>query len=74
MKWERPGGQWPPGPAAWPLPPRLSLHADDTDDAGASPTLVGGSDTFNVGATLNVGATQASGTYSGTFAVTVNYN
>ena len=43
-------------------------------DAGASPSLVGGSDTFNVGATLNVGATQAAGTYSGTFAVTVNYN
>ncbi len=45
-----------------------------SDDAGACPTLVGGSDTFNVGATLNVGAAQASGTYSGTFAVTVNYN
>ncbi len=45
-----------------------------TDDAGASPTLPGGSDTFNVGATLNVGATQAAGTYSGTFSVTVNYN
>ncbi len=45
-----------------------------TDDAGATPTLVGGSDTFNVGATLNVGANQAAGTYSGTFDVTVNYN
>ncbi len=45
-----------------------------TDDAGASPTLSSGSDTFNVGATLHVGATQASGTYSGTFSVTVNYN
>ncbi len=46
-----------------------------TDDAGASPKLTaGGSETFNVGATLNVGATQAAGTYSGTFAVTVNYN
>ncbi len=43
-------------------------------DAGATPTLVGGSDAFNVGATLNVGATQAVGTYSGTFDVTVNYN
>ncbi len=44
-------------------------------DAGASPKLpVGGSETFNVGATLHVGATQAAGTYSGTFAVTVNYN
>ncbi|MCH6590185.1 MAG: DUF4402 domain-containing protein, partial [Proteobacteria bacterium] len=28
-------------------------------DAGGTPTLSGGSDTFNVGATLNVGATQA---------------
>ncbi len=43
-------------------------------DAGATPTLVGGSDTFNVGATLSVGAAQAGGTYSGTFSVTVNYN
>ena len=45
-----------------------------TDDAGATPTLVGGSDTFNVGATLKVGATQAAGNYSGTFSVTANYN
>ncbi len=45
-----------------------------TDDAGVPPTLAGGSDTFNVGATLNVGAAQAAGTYSGTFTVTVNYN
>ncbi len=45
-----------------------------TDDAGANPRLTGGSDTFNVGATLHVGATQASGTYSGTFSVTANYN
>ncbi len=44
------------------------------DDAGGTPTLAGGSDTFNVGATLHVGATQAAGPYSGTFAVTVNYN
>ncbi len=43
-------------------------------DAGVTPTLVSGSDTFNVGATLHVGAAQASGTYSGTFSVTVNYN
>ncbi len=46
-----------------------------TDDAGASPKLLpGGSETFNVGATLSVGAAQAAGTYSGTFSVTVNYN
>ncbi len=43
-------------------------------DAGVTPTLAGGSDTFNVGATLHVGATQASGTYSDTYSVTVNYN
>ncbi len=45
-----------------------------THDAGGAPTLPGGTDTFNVGATLNVGATQAAGTYSGPFTVTVNYN
>ncbi len=43
-------------------------------DAGATPTLIGGSDTFNVGATLLVGGSQAAGTYSGLFTVTVNYN
>ncbi len=45
-----------------------------THDAGGAPTLVFGSDTFNVGATLKVDPNQAVGTYSGTFAVTVNYN
>ena len=29
---------------------------------------------FNVGATLNVGANQAAGSYTGTFSVTVDYN
>ena len=43
-------------------------------DAGGNPKLSGGSLTFNVGAKLHVGAAQAEGTYSGTFAVTVNYN
>ena len=46
-----------------------------THDAGGSPALDGrGNDSFNVGATLNVGAAQAAGTYTGAFAVTVNYN
>jgi len=46
-----------------------------THDAGGNPQLSGGgSDTFNVGATLHVGATQAPGTYSGTFSATANYN
>jgi hypothetical protein len=33
-----------------------------------------GNEVINVGATLNVSAGQAAGTYSGTFDVTVNYN
>ncbi len=37
-------------------------------------TLTGGSETFNVGATLNVGANQVAGAYTGNFNVTVNYN
>ena len=45
-----------------------------THDAGGSPALSSGSDTFNVGATLHVGATQPPGLYTGTFAVTVGYN
>ncbi len=45
-----------------------------TDDGGVSPTLVGGSDTFNVGGTLNVAASTNDGAYSGSFSVTVNYN
>lgn len=42
-----------------------------------SPTGVlgaGGAQTLSVGATLSVGGNQASGSYSGTFDVTVNYN
>ena len=36
--------------------------------------LTDGSETFNVGATLNVGANQVAGAYTGNFNVTVNYN
>lgn len=42
------------------------------DDAAAA--LTGGTEVFNVGATLSVGANQTVGGYSGTFTVTVNYN
>jgi hypothetical protein len=42
-------------------------------DAGANPALTGGSDTFNVGATLNIGASQPAGTYTGTYTLTVDY-
>lgn len=42
-------------------------------DAGGAPALVGGVDSFNVGADLTVGALQTAGAYTGAFAVTVNY-
>lgn len=44
-----------------------------TTDAGGSPVFTAGSLTFNVGATLHVGASQTAGSYSGTYTVTVNY-
>ena len=43
-------------------------------DAGGTPTTDGSGDlTFNVGGDLVVNAAQASGAYSGTYTVTVNY-
>lgn len=45
---------------------------------GTSPTftssLASGADTFYIGGTLNVGVSQATGVYTGTFDVTVAYN
>lgn len=43
-------------------------------DAGATPALSTGADSFNVGATLNVGASQPGGTYAGSYTVSVSYN
>ena len=45
-----------------------------THDAGVTPALTGGSVDFNVGATLNIGANQAAGAYTGTYTITTNYN
>ena len=46
-----------------------------TSSLGAIGTLDNsGAQSFTVGATLNVGASQLEGTYNGTFAVTVAYN
>jgi len=47
-----------------------------SDPSGANGSLAGGTETLNVGATLNVSAAQPAGVYvSGTpFNVTVNYN
>lgn len=45
------------------------------DPEGANGVLsAGGSQNLSVGGTLNVGNNQASGNYSGTFTVIVNYN
>ena len=41
--------------------------------SATSVTLSSGAGTFSVGGTLNVGANQAAGNYSGTFNVTANY-
>ena len=44
-------------------------------NAGATPALDGtGNDSFNVGAVLNVGISQAAGVYNGSFDVIANYN
>ena len=64
------------------LPASVSLTGDGTamtadtfvSSVGTSATLSGGIGSFSVGATLNVGANQAPGTYTGTFNVTVAYN
>lgn len=46
-----------------------------TSSLGSSGTLsAGGAATLNVGGTLNVGASQVTGNYSGEFTVTVAYN
>ena len=41
---------------------------------GATGTLAGGAESFNIGGTLNVGAAQPTGAYAGTFTVNVEYN
>lgn len=45
-----------------------------SDPSGTGTLSGSGSETVNVGATLNVGGGQATGVYNGTFAVTVAYN
>lgn len=41
--------------------------------SSATSLVLAGGDSFRVGGSLNVGATQAAGAYAGTFTVTVNY-
>ncbi|PLB86940.1 hypothetical protein C0T31_02470 [Dysgonamonadaceae bacterium] len=49
-----------------------TMAVDDFTSTGG--LLTGGTETLYVGATLNVGPNQTSGTYTGTFNVTVAYN
>jgi len=51
--------------------PGTAMEVTLTDPG--SGTLTGGTDTFNVGGTLAVGANQTAGSYSGTYTVSVNY-
>ena len=51
----------------------MTVNAFNSNPSGTG-TLTGGTQNLLVGATLNVGASQATGTYSGTFDVTVTYN
>ena len=45
-----------------------------TSDPDGTGALTGGTQNVNVGATLNVGASQVAGEYQGSFTVTVSYN
>ena len=51
----------------------MTVNAFTSDKAGNAGTLTGGTDSFSVGGTLTVAASQATGTYTGTFDVTVAY-
>ena len=52
----------------------MTVNAFASNPSGTGALSAGGSQALTVGATLNVGASQATGTYTGTFNVTVTYN
>jgi hypothetical protein len=52
----------------------MAVNAFTSNPASTGQLSVGGSQTLSVGATLSVGGNQASGSYSGSFSVTVIYN
>ena len=54
--------------------PSASFNTDASDNSAVTLTEVTGVVTLKVGATLNVGIAQKAGSYSGSFAVSVNYN
>ncbi len=51
-----------------------SMTVDSFTGSKASGTLVAGADSFTVGGSLGVAANQATGSYTGTFTVAVEYN
>ena len=52
----------------------MAVNNFTSNPASGGQLSIGGSQTLTVGATLSVGSNQASGSYSGSFSVTVNYN
>jgi Domain of unknown function (DUF4402) len=52
----------------------MAVNNFTSSPASSGQLGVGGSQTLLVGATLSVGANQASGRYSGNFSITVDYN
>ena len=52
----------------------MQVNTFVSSPSGTGTLSGGGTETLSVGATLNVGVAQATGTYAGTFTVTVEYN
>lgn len=52
----------------------MTVDTFTSNPSGTGTLSAGGSQTLAVGATLHVGASQASGSYTGTFNVSVDYN
>lgn len=55
-------------------PNTMTVNTFTSNPSGTGTLGVGGTQALSVGATLQVGASQAQGTYTGTFDVTVAYN
>jgi len=53
--------------------PDITVDTFTSDKAGNSSTTSGGNDNFTIGATLNLADGQGSGTYTGTYPVTIDY-
>jgi spore coat protein U-like protein len=62
------------GPDTMPMTKFTAVGADNRPTGAPGGILNGGAQTIYVGATLDVGANQAAGAYTGTVSVTVEYN